>query len=99
MSEDRTGRGESIDLYARRRAYELVRAVLSDGHIKEHGHSWEREVAAARSVAVAVLAEAGIDGLADVAVDLSLRLASALERIAADQGLAAVDLAEVWFVD
>jgi hypothetical protein len=98
MSEDRKGRGESIDLYARKRAYDLVRAVLSD-HNKEHGHNQEREVAAARSVAVAVLAEAGIDGLADVAVDLSLRLASALERIAADQGLAAVDLAEVWFVD
>jgi hypothetical protein len=97
MSEDRTGRGESIDLYARKRAYDLVRAVLSDH--KEHGHNQEHEVAAARSVAVAVLAEAGIDGLADVAVDLSLRLASALERIAADQGLAAVDLAEVWFVD
>jgi hypothetical protein len=93
MNEDRTGRGESIDLYARRRAYELVRAVLS------HDHNQQHEVAAARSVAVAVLAEAGVDGLADVAIDLSLRLASALERIAADQGLAAVDLAEVWFVD
>jgi hypothetical protein len=34
-----------------------------------------------------------------VAVELSLRLASAVERRAADQGLAAVDLAEVWFVD
>ena len=99
MSEDRTGRGESIDLYARKRAYDLVRAVLSDNHNEEHGHNQEQEVAAARSVAIAVLAEAGIDGLSDVAVDLSLRLASALERIAADQGLAAVDLAEVWFVD
>ena len=93
VSEDRTGRGESIDLYARRRAYELVLAVLSDDHNQEHGAS------AARSIADAVLAEAGIDGLADVAVDLSSRLASALERIATDQGLAAVDLAEVWFVD
>jgi hypothetical protein len=93
VSDDRQGRGESIDLYARRRAYELVRAALSDDHDEEQG------VSAARSVAVAVLAEAGTDGLADVAVDLALRLASALERIAADQGLAAVDLAEVWFVD
>ena len=99
MSEDRTDSGESIDLYARKRAYDLVRAVLSDDHNEGHGHNQEQEVAAARSVAVAVLAEAGIEGLADVAVDLSLRLASALERIAADQGLAAVDLAEVWFVD
>ncbi|TWF75024.1 hypothetical protein FHX44_11908 [Pseudonocardia hierapolitana] len=93
MTEDRTGRGESIDLYARRRAYELVRAALSDDNDQERGTS------AARSVAVAVLAEAGIDGVTEVAVDLSMRLASALERIAADQGLAAVDLAEVWFVD
>jgi hypothetical protein len=93
VSEDRTGRGESIDLYARRRAYEMVRAVLSEDHNREQGGS------AARNVAVAVLAEAEIDGLAEVAVDLSLRLASALERIAADQGLAAVDLAEVWFAD
>ena len=93
MSEDRTGRGESIDLYARRRAYEMVRAVLSDDRNREKG------VSAARNVAAAVLAEAEIDGLAEVAVDLSLRLASALERIAADQGLAAVDLAEVWFAD
>jgi hypothetical protein len=93
VSEDRTGRGESIDLYARRRAYQLVRAALPDDNDQERG------ISAARSVAAAVLAEAGVDGVAEVAVDLSMRLASALERIAADQGLAAVDLAEVWFVD
>jgi hypothetical protein len=93
VSEDRTGRGESIDLHARRRAYQLVRAALSDHNDQERG------ISAARSVAAAVLAEAGVDGVAEVAVDLSMRLASALERIAADQGLAAVDLAEVWFVD
>jgi hypothetical protein len=93
VSEDRTGRGESVDLYARRRAYQLVRAALSDDNDQERG------VSEACSVAAAVLAEAGVDGVAEVAVDLSMRLASALERIAADQGLAAVDLAEVWFVD
>jgi hypothetical protein len=93
VTEDRTGRGESIDLHARRRAYQLVRAALSDDNGQERG------ISAARSVAAAVLAEAGVDGVAEVAVDLSMRLASALERIAADQGLAAVDLAEVWFVD
>ena len=41
----------------------------------------------------------GVDGLAEVAVELALKLASALERIAVEQGLVAVDLAEVWFVD
>jgi hypothetical protein len=38
-------------------------------------------------------------GLAAVAVELSVQLASALERIAAEQQIAAVDLAAVWFVD
>jgi hypothetical protein len=92
VSEDRTGRDDSLDLTARDRAYDLVRAVLSN-------RNQERGEPAARSGAGAVLAEDGIDGLSDVAVDLALRLASALERIAADQGLAAVDLAEVWFTD
>jgi uncharacterized membrane protein len=46
-----------------------------------------------------VLAESGVAGLAGMTLELSLKLASALERIASDQGLAAVDLAEVWFVD
>jgi hypothetical protein len=32
-------------------------------------------------------------------VELSRQLASALEEIAAEQGIAAVDLAAVWFVD
>ena len=87
------GPGESVDLYARSRAYDSVRAVLSD----DHNH--ERGVASAHGVATAVLAESGSEGLAEVAVELSLKLASALERIATEQGLAAVDLADVWFVD
>lgn len=93
MTDDRTGSGESVDLYARARAYAAVRAVLSDGHCHERG------VAEAREVADTVLAESGATGLAETTVELSLKLASALERIAADQGMAAVDLADVWFVD
>jgi hypothetical protein len=50
-------------------------------------------------VAAAVLAESGVAGLADMTLELFLKFASALGRIAGDQGLAAVDLAEVWFVD
>jgi len=38
-------------------------------------------------------------GLAALLVELSLQLASALERTAAEQEIAAVDLAMVWFVD
>ena len=93
MSFDRSSPGESVDLPARARAYESVRAVLSDDHC------YERGVAAAQGVVSAVLAESGVAGLADMTVELSLKLASALERIAGDQGLAAVDLAEVWFID
>jgi hypothetical protein len=77
----------------RRRAYETVQAVLSDDH------NYERGVEGAWAVAKAALAEFGAVGLAAVAVELSLQLASALERIAAEQEIAAVDLAEVWFVD
>ena len=93
MSEDRPDQGESIDLSARLRAYESVKAVLANDH------HVDRRTAAVRGVVTTVLAESGVDGLAEVAVELSLRLASAVERRAADQGLAAVDLAEVWFVD
>jgi hypothetical protein len=93
VSENSTGRDKSVDVYARARAYESVRAVLSDDHNYAEG------VAAARRVAAAVVAEAGAAALADVVVSLSLELASALERIAAEQGMAAVDLADVWFVD
>ena len=91
--DDKSGSGESVDLYARARAYDSVRAVLSDNNNHERG------VAEAQRVAAAVLAESGVAGLADMTVELSLKLASALERIAADQGLVAVDLADIWFVD
>jgi len=40
-----------------------------------------------------------VAGLTEMTVELSLKLASALGRIAGDQGLAAIDLADVWFVD
>ena len=92
MSED-PGSGESVDLSARARAYDSVRAVLSGAHDHERG------VAAAQAVATAVLAESGVAGLAEMTIELSLKLASALERIAGDQGLVAVDLADVWFMD
>jgi hypothetical protein len=78
---------------ARRRAYEAARAALSDDHNHECG------VEDARAVANAALAEYGLGGLAAVALELSLLLASALERIATEQKIAAVDLADVWFVD
>ena len=78
---------------SRFQAYRAVSAVVSDDH------NFERGVEAARAIAYMVLAERGPDGLAEVAVELSLKLAEALERIAAEQGLTAADLADVLFVD
>jgi hypothetical protein len=74
-------------------AYMTVQAVLSDDHNDERG------VEGARAVARAALAEFGAAGLAAMTVELSLQLASALERIAAEQKMAAADLADVWFVN
>jgi hypothetical protein len=72
-------------------AYQAVSAVVSDDH------NFDRGVQTARAIVHAVLSEHGPDGLAEVTVELSLKLAEALERIAADQGLTATDLADVWF--
>jgi hypothetical protein len=41
----------------------------------------------------------GAAAVVDLAVELSLKLGEALEEIAVDRGLAAADLAEVWWVD
>ena len=76
MSDDLSRRRtESVDLYATAKAYYSVRAVLSDDH------NYERGVGEAQRVAEAVLAESGVVGLAEMTVELSLKLASALERI------------------
>ena len=61
-------------------------------------HNDERGVEGAWAVAKAALAELGAVGLAAITVELSLQLASALERIAAEQQIAAVDLADDWFL-
>jgi hypothetical protein len=84
---------EALPSLPRLRAYEAVQAVVSDDN------NFERGVAGARAVADSVLAEAGTAGLAETVVELALKLAEALERIASEQGLAAEDLAEVWFVE
>ena len=49
-------------------------------------HNYERGVDAARAVAHGVHAEYGAAGLTEKAVALSLKLAEAIEGIAADQG-------------
>jgi hypothetical protein len=90
-----TGEFEQVEEFPslfRLHAYRAVSAVVSDDH------NFDRGVETARAIAQTVLTEHGPDGLAEVTVELSLKLAEALERIAANQGLAATDLAEVWFV-
>ena len=77
----------------RRKVLEAMRAVLSDDH------SYERGLAALHDLIDQVLRDEGATGLGDLTVALSLELAKALEEIAQEQGLAAVDLAEVWFAD
>jgi hypothetical protein len=93
VSAEQSDYAESYPTLPRLRAYEAVRAVVSDDS------NFERGVVGARAVADALLAEAGPAGLAETVVELALKLAEALERIASEQGLAAEDLAEAWFVD
>jgi hypothetical protein len=76
-----------------REVLEAMRAVLSDDH------SYERGLTALHDLIDQVLRDEGTTGLGDHTVALSLELAKALEEIAQEQGLAAVDLAEVWFAD
>jgi hypothetical protein len=41
----------------------------------------------------------GTDGLEDLAVELALKVAELVERIAIEEGLAAVDIADVLLLD
>jgi hypothetical protein len=77
----------------RLRAYEAVSAVVSDDH------NFERGVQAARAVADTALAESGPEGLTQMVVELSLKVAEAVECLAVDRGVTAVDLVDVLFVD
>lgn len=72
---------------------EAMRAVLSDDH------NYERGLASLTDLIDRIAHEDGSTTLSDVAVALSLALATALERIAPDQGLSAEDLVDVWFAE
>jgi hypothetical protein len=79
------------DQQSRRTVVQAMRALLSDDH------NYERGVEALTALVDRVGREGGPEALRSVSVQLALALASALERIAQDQGLAAEDLVEVWF--
>jgi hypothetical protein len=68
-------------------------AVLSDDY------NYDRGRAALQDLVDRIARDEGAAGLSDLSVTLSLGLAHALERIAGEQGLAAADLAEVWFAE
>jgi hypothetical protein len=72
---------------------QAMRAVLSDDH------NYERGLTTLTELIDRIAKEDGGTTLCEVAVALSLALATALERIALDQGLAAQDLVDVWFMD
>jgi predicted transposase YdaD len=78
---------------SRRKALEAMRALLSDDH------NYERGRAALQELVDQIVREEDAEGLAELSVTLSLGLARAFERIASDQGLAAADIAEVWFAE
>lgn len=79
--------------YRRSKVLEAMRAVLSD----DYNH--ERGLATLRDLVDEVARDEGTVGLREFTVALSLAVASALERMARDQGLTAADLAEVWFAE
>lgn len=85
------------DLSAERQTRSLVleamRAVLSDDH------NYERGLVTLNDVVDRIVREEGAGGLRDFAVALSLALATALERIAQEQRLAAEELVDVWFAE
>jgi hypothetical protein len=67
--------------------------VESDDHNAQVGED------AVRHIVAAVASIGGTHGLAELAADLALKLADLLERTAAKEGLAAVDLADLLFLD
>ena len=79
--------------YHRCSAHEGLNAVLSDDHNAQAGEAALREI-----VARVDLIE-GSAGLQDLAVELTLKVAELTERIAVAEGLTAVDLADILFLD
>jgi hypothetical protein len=84
---------EAREPYTRRKVLQAMQTLLSDDH------NYEQGLASLRDLVDGVVRDRGTTGIGDLAVALSVELAGTLERIAHDEGLAATDLAEVWFAD
>jgi hypothetical protein len=72
--------------------HRVVMAVVSDDHNAEVGE------AAVRAIVGDVASIGGTDGLEGLAVELGLKVAELVERVATEEGLAAVDIADVLLV-
>jgi hypothetical protein len=79
--------------YPRCLAHEAVNAVLSDDHSAQAGEAALREI-----IARVALVE-GSEGLKRLTAELVLKVAELTERIATAEGLAAVDLTDILFLD
>jgi len=73
--------------------HRVIMAVVSDDHNAEVGEAAVREIVAGVGLI------GGSEGLEDLAVELAFKVAELVERVAAEQGVAAVDLADILFVD
>ena len=62
-------------------------------------HNAEVGEASAREMVSEVALMGGTDGQEDLAVELALKVAELVERIAIEEGLAAVDIADVLLLD
>ena len=74
-------------------AHEAVNAVLSDEHNGQLGE------AALRGIVARVAAVEGSQGLQRLTVEIAFKLAELTERVAIAEQLAAVDLADLRFLD
>ena len=90
---ERPDDGTLRQLDARQQAAECLRVVLCDDHNHELG------LMALRSVIKRVAEQQGSAGVGAVTFELTLRLAQVIEHIAAEHGLTALDVADIWFAD
>jgi hypothetical protein len=87
----------------RRSAIAALRGVASGGlgadSMESNDHNAQVGEGVVRDIVAAVASIGGTEGLAELAADLAVRLAESIERMAAAEGLAVVDLVDLLFLD